>query len=107
MADFCHDCIQSIFPGETSDLANLCQPGEHTWEVCEGCGPGWFDHQGKRVDDQPRNPVTPTPAKVGQRSRPTPPGSARTLTIADLPVIADDPSGNAHHLPRTPAAQPW
>lgn len=53
MADFCLECTLDVFPelagtGE-NDLAGLCEPGETTWAVCEGYGPGWFDFTGQRV----------------------------------------------------------
>ncbi len=57
MAEFCYDCIKRVFPELDpckNDLAHGVE-GEVAWELCEGCGEGWFDWQGRRVavDEQP------------------------------------------------------
>jgi|GEM_PF-5296407 len=47
MADFCRNCSERIglpFP----DI--IAPPGETIWELCEGCGWGEFDDQGRRVE---------------------------------------------------------
>jgi hypothetical protein len=51
MAEFCYDCIQSVFPEadpRENDLVHGFE-GEVAWDVCEGCGAGWFDAAGRRV----------------------------------------------------------
>ena len=46
MADFCLDCARRLgFP--KPDIK--ADPGSTTWDICEGCGPDWFDEQGKRA----------------------------------------------------------
>lgn len=57
MAEFCYDCIKKVFPEvdpHNNDLAHGVE-GEVALEVCEGCGEGWFDWQGRRtvVADEP------------------------------------------------------
>jgi hypothetical protein len=48
MADFCFDCAHRLgFPG--SDIH--ADPGQTVWEICEGCGPSWFDEYGVRVEE--------------------------------------------------------
>ena len=46
MADFCLDCARRLGLPE-ADIA--ADPGTTVWDICEGCGPGWFDEHGKRV----------------------------------------------------------
>ncbi len=46
MADFCSDCAARLGLPEADILAD---PGEIVWDVCEGCGLGWFDEHGRRV----------------------------------------------------------
>jgi hypothetical protein len=48
MADFCLDCARRLGLPEPDIKAD---PGSTTWDVCEGCGPRWFDEHGKRVKD--------------------------------------------------------
>jgi len=51
MAEFCYDCIKKVFPTadpRANDLAHSVE-GEVAWDLCEGCGEGWFDWQGRRV----------------------------------------------------------
>jgi len=49
MADFCLDCARRLgFP--EPDIKS--DPGLTIWDVCEGCGPGWFDEHGKRVTEE-------------------------------------------------------
>lgn len=48
MADFCLDCSRrSDLPGPDIQA----NPGEVVFDLCEGCGEGWFDERGKRVED--------------------------------------------------------
>lgn len=60
MASFCYDCIKKTFPTVSPDRNDLRHdsPGELQYDVCEGCGAGWFDWEGKRVDP-PRNMARP------------------------------------------------
>ncbi len=54
MASFCYDCLPAVFPGVNpaqNDIAHG-EAGEMVWDVCENCGPGWFDAQGKRVEEE-------------------------------------------------------
>ncbi len=53
MADFCWDCVADAWGvrPEENDLADPDCPEDHIlFAICEGCGPGWFDRDGKRVD---------------------------------------------------------
>jgi hypothetical protein len=50
MADFCQDCDRRLGLPEPDIKAD---PGSTTWDVCESCGPGWFDEHGKRVTEEP------------------------------------------------------
>lgn len=55
MANFCYDCAQKIYPGakpEDNDMAHGKQ-GEYIRDICEECGEGWFDWQGKRSEGIP------------------------------------------------------
>jgi hypothetical protein len=52
MASFCWDCAPRIWGcrPEENDLRNPdCPEGHIFWDICEGCGEGWFDRYGKRV----------------------------------------------------------
>lgn len=50
MADFCRTCSEKLdFP--KSDIQ--AEPGQVVYDLCEGCGPGWFNEQGLRVPDEP------------------------------------------------------
>lgn len=55
MAEFCRTCWPDHFGKHHSgdkdfnDLKDLCKPGYMVHDLCEGCGPGWFDHNGARV----------------------------------------------------------
>lgn len=51
MADFCWDCTRDVMgvAPEKNDFFGLCQPGEALGDICEGCGPGVFDHEGRRL----------------------------------------------------------
>ena len=53
MSEFCFDCIQDWEPEVSPKLNGLRhkQRGELAFDVCEGCGEGWFDWEGKRHDD--------------------------------------------------------
>jgi hypothetical protein len=48
MADFCLDCSRKMNFPEPDIKAD---PGTIIFDVCEGCGEGWFDENGKRVPD--------------------------------------------------------
>ena len=50
MANFCYSCTQKVFPDakpEDNDMAHG-KKGEYVRDICEECGVGWFDWQGKR-----------------------------------------------------------
>ena len=49
MADFCLDCARRLGLPEPDIKAD---PGSTIWDVCESCGPGWFDEHGKRVMEE-------------------------------------------------------
>ena len=58
MADFCKKCWPEVWHAGanmedledgTNDFKGLCKPGEMFADICEGCGPGHFDHNGARV----------------------------------------------------------
>jgi hypothetical protein len=54
MAEFCWTCLQDeLYPEDPSrnDFHGLCNEGETTAVLCEGCGPIEVDHQGKPVMD--------------------------------------------------------
>lgn len=57
MADFCYNCIPDLFdiPAEKNDLAGLCKDDEIVPAICEGCGPNWFDHEGKPIYETKEN----------------------------------------------------
>ena len=40
---FCRECDDEI-------SLPICQVGLQVYRVCLGCGPGWFDSSGKRLD---------------------------------------------------------
>lgn len=53
MADFCYDCIQDVFPEalkEDNDMTNPNQGKQLRFDVCEGCGIGFFNQEGKRIN---------------------------------------------------------
>jgi hypothetical protein len=57
MADFCKKCWHETWgPNDKevdyNDFKGLCDPGEVTLQICEGCGPGYFDHEGALVPDE-------------------------------------------------------
>lgn len=71
MAEFCYDCVRTVFP-EADPRRNDLTHGDKgvvVWEVCEGCGPGWFDWQGRRVQVDEPPPAGPpsddTPPQKG------------------------------------------
>lgn len=56
MADYCKQCSIETFGSDYQELARLCDPGDTTQALCEGCGPleglfVWVDHTGKCVDE--------------------------------------------------------
>lgn len=58
MADFCWDCWDEMgFPGDRrdNDLYGICEPDHILRALCEGCGEGFFDHEGKKVFRRVRN----------------------------------------------------
>ncbi len=54
MADFCWDCAVEVWgcKNEENDLKDHenCTVGHMFFTICEGCGEGWFDRDGKRLD---------------------------------------------------------
>lgn len=58
MADFCKECwhetwhagatLEALHDG-FNDFKDHCQVGFSAFQICEGCGPGMFDHTGERV----------------------------------------------------------
>lgn len=51
MAWYCKDCAEHMgFPAEEKD--DSFADDEMVWEICEGCGPGWFDNQHRRLVDE-------------------------------------------------------
>lgn len=57
MADFCAKCWPEVYgappPGEApgfNDLVGVVSEGREFVGLCEGCGPGWFDSLGRRVE---------------------------------------------------------
>ena len=55
MADFCLDCARRLGLPEPDIAAD---PGTTVWDVCEGCGPDWFDEHGKRVAVDEKAPTS-------------------------------------------------
>lgn len=64
MADFCWDCFADMFEphiaAEKNDLAGIVGPYVMVHAICEGCGEGWFDQDGKRVPIQEAGEVERT-----------------------------------------------
>jgi hypothetical protein len=52
MANFCYSCVTDMFgiPAEKNDLTGICKEDQMFPAICESCGPGFFDHEGKRVE---------------------------------------------------------
>jgi hypothetical protein len=53
MADYCYDCFKKTFPDinpKDNDLVDLVGIDEAVYCICEGCGAGWFDRYGKRIN---------------------------------------------------------
>ena len=49
MADFCRTCSEKLgLPGPDIQA----ESGQVVYDLCESCGPGWFDDQGLRVPDE-------------------------------------------------------
>jgi len=61
MADFCFDCVQRVFPevkSQDNDLADSALSTEETrWDICEGCGPGFFNSLGQKIEQEDDNPA--------------------------------------------------
>ncbi len=57
MADFCYTCLPHVFPEippEDNDLRDeALLPGQTALALCEGCGLGFFDREGKRITPPP------------------------------------------------------
>ena len=49
MADFCLTCVGRL---NLPFVDIKAEPGQVVYDLCEGCGPGWFDDQGLRVPDE-------------------------------------------------------
>lgn len=58
MASFCYDCTVEMLPQADPSQNDMvhAEGDEYLSDVCEGCGPGWFDRQGKRREDAPASP---------------------------------------------------
>jgi hypothetical protein len=52
MANFCRTCSEKLNLPEPDIQA---EPGQIVYDLCEGCGPGWFNDQGLRVPDEVEN----------------------------------------------------
>ncbi len=50
MAEFCANCAQELGLPEPDIQA---APGKIIFEICEGCGPGWFDESGQKLSVEP------------------------------------------------------
>jgi hypothetical protein len=50
MADFCKKCSEELFGKDYGDLKGVCPAGEKFFDICEGCGKGWFDHNGNKIE---------------------------------------------------------
>lgn len=51
MASFCKQCTLELFGDYPPDIFAE-EPGTITWDLCEGCGWGFFDENGFRVDSK-------------------------------------------------------
>lgn len=54
MAGFCYDCITRLYPEakpQNNDLKHDA-PGDLVFDLCEECGPGWFDWQGRKMEEE-------------------------------------------------------
>ena len=54
MADFCWDCTAYLFGEELApenDMKDLCEEGESTFVLCEGCGGIEVNKDGIRIDE--------------------------------------------------------
>ena len=49
MAEFCKECCEETWGADTKDLAELCEDEQVVLVLCEGCGPIYVDHTGRRV----------------------------------------------------------
>jgi len=59
MADFCAQCARRLGLPEPDIRA---EAGKVVWDICEGCGPGWFDENGMRVEvEDDRQPDVAAP----------------------------------------------
>lgn len=57
MSEFCQECSVRVLGYDARDLAGLVTEAEHrdlglvAVALCEGCGPIFVDHEGRRVRD--------------------------------------------------------
>ena len=66
MADYCWDCAVIVWgcKSEENDLKwEEISDDQMYRTICEGCGPGWFDRYGKRLD-LPGNEVIDHPEAI-------------------------------------------
>lgn len=52
-------CSIETFGEDFKDLAGLCAKGETIKTICEGCGPGIFNHLGQKVQGLEVNKIEP------------------------------------------------
>lgn len=54
MADFCRDCTIRLIGEDLADRNDMIRPDlsedEMVADLCEGCGPGYFDNLGRRLE---------------------------------------------------------
>lgn len=54
MADFCRDCTIRLVGEDLADKNDMIDPnlGDDFMQIglCEGCGPGYFDNLGRRLE---------------------------------------------------------
>ena len=55
MANFCYDCTAKVFPDADPTQNDMVhgELGEFIHDICEGCGEGWFNWQGKKAAGEP------------------------------------------------------
>lgn len=60
MAGFCYNCITRLYPKakpQDNDLKHDT-PGDLVFDLCEQCGPGWFDWQGRKMEEEATQEAT-------------------------------------------------